>query len=202
MPLDPFGNLALIPDHSEQMERNLPLQFHKTRILALVKSLALGVQCVEEDVFGVWLSTQLQNATGDALDHWGSLVGERRGGLEDDEYRVFIDAKLLVLVFKGSLDESIEIFRKITAPQISVRADPLPRASFILWVLRETPMSEPRARRVSQFMQQAHPGGVEIALVESTPGYFGFLQDPGHPGVPEDAGDSLGFDEGQYSRVL
>ena len=202
MPLTPDGDLALVPNHQQIMRENLPLQFHKTRILALIDSLALGIQCAEADNFEVWFSTQLQNATGDSLDKWGALVGERRGGLADTEYRVFIDAKLLVLIFKGSLDESIEIFRRITNPSISVRADVLPFAGFILMVLRESPMSAERARRVSEFMELAHPGGVEIALIESTPGYFGFIDDPGHPGVPEDAGDSLGFDEGQYSRVL
>ena len=202
MPLTPDGDLALIPNHRDIMRNNLPLQFHKTRILALIDSLALGVQCMEADLFEVGFSTQLQNATGDSLDKWGALVGERRGGLGDTEYRVFIDAKLLVLIFKGSLDESIEIFRRITAPSISILADVLPLAGIILWVLRESSMSEERARRVSEFMELAHGGGIEIALVESVPGYFGFFDDPGHPGVEEDAGDSLGFDEGEYSRVL
>jgi hypothetical protein len=193
--------LALIPNHARLLRERLPLQFHKTRILALVDAFALGVQCMEADIFGVWLSTQLGNASGDGLDQWGALVGEARGGLGDTEYRVFIDAKLLVLIFKGTLDETIEIFRRITAPSISIRADPV-TAGIVLWVLREEPMSDERARRVSEFMRQAHPGGVQIALVESTPGYFGFIDDPGHPGVPEDAGESFGFDEGQYSRVL
>ncbi|MEE8385484.1 MAG: hypothetical protein V3S01_06175 [Dehalococcoidia bacterium] len=202
MPLTPGGDLAYIPDHDRLMLDRTPLQFHKPRITALIRALALGVQCLEESLFGMHISTSLPNATGDALDQWGSLVGERRGGLDDDDYRVFIEAKLLVLRSNGSPDELIEIFRRITAPQISVRFALYPRASFGLWVLREEAMGDRRARRVGEFMRQAKPGGTEMWLVESIPGYFGFKDDPGHPGVPEDSGDSLGWDEGRYSRVL
>ena len=202
MPLSPLGDLALIPDHAGLMLNRLPLQFHKTRIIALVRALGLGIQLVESDNFGVWLSTQLTVAEGKSLDQWGSLVGERRGGLDDDDYRVFIDAKLLVLRSNGTPDELIEIFRRITAPQLSVRFDPLPLAGFMLLVLRESPMGDSRARRVGQFMRQAKPGAVQMALIESITGYFGFDDDPGHPGVEEDDGSSFGFDEGLLSRVL
>jgi hypothetical protein len=184
------------------MSERMPIQFDKPRIAALVQALGLGIQCLESNLFGMHISTALPNATGDALDKWGALVGERRGGLSDDDYRVFIDAKLMVLRSNGSPDELIDIFAKITAPQISVRFNLYPRASFGLWVLREEAMGDNRARRVGEFMRQAKPGGTEMWLVESISGYFGFKDDPGHPGVPADAGDSLGWDEGRFSRVL
>lgn len=202
MPLTPDGNLALIPNHTGIMLERTPIQFHQERITALIQALGLGIQTLEADMFGMYQGTTLDNATGTSLDQWGSLVGERRGGLDDEEYRVFIEAKLLVLRSNGSPDELIEIFRRITAPQVSIRYVLYPRASFGLWVLRDEAMSDRRARRVGEFMRQAKPGGTEMWLVESIAGYFGFKDDPGHPGVPEDAGDSLGWDEGRYSRVL
>ena len=195
-------DLVYIPNHAQIALERTPLQFHQPRITALIQALALGVQCLEDAIFDLDISSTLPNATGATLDQWGSLVGERRGGLSDDDYRVFIEAKLLVLRSNGTPDELIEIFRRITAPQISIRYAQYPRASFGLWVLRSEAMSDRRALRVGEFMRQAKPGGTEMWLVESITGYFGFKDDPGHPGVPEDAGDSLGWDEGRYSRVL
>lgn len=202
MGLTPDGDLAYVPDHAEIMVERLPLQFHTPRTLALVRALGLGAQCLESEIFGYLTGSALPVAFGAELDKWGALVGERRGGLDDDNYRVFIDAKLLVLRSNGTPDELIEIFRRVTAPQVSVRYTQYPHASFGLWVLRDSPMGDRRARRVGEFMRQAKPGGTEMWLVESISGYFGFSDDPGHPGVEEDDGSSLGWDEGRFSRVL
>lgn len=204
MPLDPDGNFAYEPNHVGLMLARMPSQFRdKPRIRALIQALALGVQCLEDDMFGVLISTPLDVATGDALNQWGALVGEPRGGLSDEDYRVFIDARVLVNISEGTPDELIEIFRRITAPQISIIFRLYPKASFGIWVLRESFMGDNRARRVGSMMRDAKPGGTEMMLVESVSGFFGFSADPGHPGVPEDPEDaSLGFDEGLFSRQL
>lgn len=203
MSTDPEGNLVLIPDHADIMLARLPLQFRQQpRFEALIRSIGLGIQCVEADAFGMLVSTTLEASTGDALDQWGELVGERRGGLDDDDYRVFIEARILANKSNGSPDEIIEIWRRITAPQISVRYTLHPLACFTLSVLRAEPMNDERAARVGAFMRIIKPGGVAMDLVEAITGYFGFLDDPGHPGVEADDGASFGFDEGMYSRLL
>ncbi len=204
MPLDPDGNFAYEPNHVGIMLARMPSQFRdKPRIRALIQALALGVQCLEDDMFGVLISTPLDVATGDALNQWGALVGEPRGGLTDEDYRVFIDARVLVNISEGTPDELIEIFRRITAPQISIRYVQLPKATFGIWVFRDAPMGDNRARRVASMMRDAKPGGVEMILVEEVSGYFGFNGDPGHPGVEEDEADAvLGFNLGIFSRSL
>lgn len=202
MPVDPENNAVLIPNHGDQMVARMPQQFHRTRTLALIQALGVGIQCMEAEAFGVLTSTSLQVASGDALDQWGILVGERRGGLADDDFRVFIEARILVNKSNGSSDELIEIWLRITAPQISVRLETYTLASFSMWVLRSSPMGAARARRVGAFMREVKPAGASMFLVESVTGYFGFFDDPGHPGVEADDGASLGFDDGLLSRVL
>jgi hypothetical protein len=202
MPADAEGNAVLVPDHGARMQANMSQQFAKPRIKALTGALGLGMQCLEEEAFGVLISSPLETASDDGLDQWGALVGERRGGLDDDDYRVFIEARILANRSGGSPDELIEIWRRITAPQLSVRWTLHPPACFSLAVLRVDPMSDARARRVGAVMRSIKPGGVAMFLVESVTGYFGFLDDPGHPGEPADDGASLGYNEGLFSRVL
>ncbi len=202
MPADPDGNAVLVPNHGTLMVERMPQQFNKPRINALIGALGFGIQCFEEAAFGVIFSTRFDIAVGDALDQWGKLVGERRGGLDDEDYRVFIDARILANRSQGSPDELTEVWRRITAPQISVRFVNHPLTCFSLVVLRAGPMSDARARRVGQFMRSIKPATKNMFLIESIVGYFGFIDDPGHPGVEADDGASLGYDVGRLSRVL
>jgi hypothetical protein len=204
MALDPNGDFVLEPDHTGIMLARMPSQFrNKPRMRALIQAIGLGVQTLEEEAFDVLISTTLPVATGESLNQWGVLVGEARGGLSDEDYRVFIEARILVNKTNGSPDELIEIFRLITAPQISIRYVQFPKATFGIWVFRESPMGDRRVLRVANMMRDAKPGGVEMILVEEITGYFGFNNDPGHPGVPEDPPDAvLGFDIGLFSRSI
>ena len=45
------------------------------RLVAFLEALATGAQYLEEAAFGVWVSTRLTTASGDALDQWGPWSG-------------------------------------------------------------------------------------------------------------------------------
>lgn len=165
----------------------------KPRIRALVEAVASGAQDLEDRAFGLLTSTVLEVASGDLLDKWGALVGEARGALvNDDDYRVFIRARIRANSSTGTTDEFITIWQMITAPYVEVRHVDYYPAAFYLRVVRAEFMSDRRAARVGQMMRSIKPMGVAMDLVEASVGYLGFESDP----------DAYPLDRGLLARNL
>lgn len=181
------------PAHVEvAIERMLSQWRSKPRISALVQALATGVQVAEDEIFEIHVSSQFAAASGDALDKWGEFVGEERGELDDADYRVFIQARILANNTITTTDELIAIWALITAPSLEIAHRTLSPLTYVMTVLRTDFMTDARSTRVSQLMATVRAGGIAHMLVESIPGYFGFDEDP----------DSLGYDLGIFSREL
>jgi len=181
-----------MPDYDEQMRRLLLSQDRdKPNILALARAIATGLQTVEDDLFDLPLSTSLALGTGDALDKLGAIVGEARLGLDDDAYRRFIGAKILVNRSEGTPEELLAIFRIITGSENCYHYD-LPPGGFVLVTVRTSWMTDVEMRRVRRMMDDARAAGIAMELIEAAPGYFGF------------EGDSRAdaFDIGPFSRSI
>lgn len=185
-------SLVYRPDwKARAVELLLAQHRNKPRIVALVQALAEGGQAVEDDFFSLAFSRVLSLATGAQLEQWGDLVGERRGGLSDPDYRRFIEARLLMNRTHGDTDTVIQIFGLITAPSVVKHHNHYP-ATAVLQAFRDDWLSEPVRRRVRRAMESIRPGGVAFQLIEILPGYFGWKDDP----------TSLGYDTGRFSRVI
>ena len=119
------------------------------------------------------------------------LFRSQRGALGDNDYRRFIQARIMANVSNGTTDEMIDIFAKVTSPSI-VAFQILPPATFELFATRGTPMSDAVRSKVNRIMQDAKPSGVAMGLYESITGYFGFDTDP----------QAHAFDVGIWTRVI
>jgi len=181
-----------VPDWPTRGEDRLLRSWDRPRIRALVEALGEGAQLQEELAWDLLVSTGLDEATGDALDQWGALVGEQRLGLADNDYRQFILARMLVNRSSGTVDELVEILEVAAAPVLDVQhQDNLP-AGIYLVVTRNTWLTEGARRRVARLMEAARPAGRHVSVIESLPLGFGFADDP----------DAGGYDEGTYSRLI
>lgn len=170
----------------------------KTNIKALLQSIAETCQILEDDVFNVLVSTTLEHASAVHLDKWGALVGERRGGLGDPEYRRFILARIQASRCKGSAEEYLRIFRDLTAPSV-VEMYPMYPHGFKLYAFRASYMEDVYSRRVGRFMRAIAPAGVEILAAEFRSGYIGFAdRDVATTGTEP----PLYFDTGVFGREL
>lgn len=169
----------------------LGLDWSKPRIVALAEALGEGSQELEDVTFDVLLSTRLEAASGSTLDLYGGIVGERRGPLGDEDYRRFIQARILTNITDSTIDEMIAIFALVTYPG-EVEYMPMYPAGGTLQVLRQSWLSDRMRRRIRRIMDDAKPAGVAIELIEALPGFFGFEGNEG----------AMGYDEGVYSRVL
>ena len=187
-----MADIVYIPDHRAIAQSRLLAQFRdKPRMASLVRAMAAGAQAVEDDGFGILVSTTLPLATNNDLDHWGALVGERRGTLDDATYRIFISARILVNKARGTRDELIRILQLITAPSEVTHTDLFP-ACFQFVILRQAYMSNEHYFRVGETMRAVKPGGVCMLITEAVPGYFGFVPDP----------NAQPLDVGPFSRLV
>lgn len=179
-----------VVDHLQRLRTFVPSQFRGVVIDSLIKAIAASVQDVDEDHFDLWVSSQLPVAAGPLLDQWGDQVGEPRSGLDDDDYRVFIEARILLNLTDGNGIDVQTLAELITAPS-TVRVYQYDDWGYQVIIERAEFMGEKRAARVGRFLRLCKPGGVPIDITEERPDDFGFL-----------AAGAPGFGVGLYARSL
>lgn len=184
--------LVYQPDHSGVAEGRLLVLWRKPKIRAFCRALGKGAQILEDQDLDLIASTGIDQATGDALDQWGELVGEQRLGLSDTEYRSFVLARMLVNTGDGTIDNMIEILEAAAAPVVRVLHESVFPAGFCLQVERADFMSDEMMRRVARMMTDAWPAGRHMTLIEALDGGFGFDSDT----------SAEGYGVGPYSRLI
>ena len=90
------------------------------RAEAYVEVIAARWQVVEDLLWQLATERDLDGSVGVQLDGLGDILDERRGGLTDDQYRLFLKAKILVLRSRGRLEELIQILQVLGYSGISV----------------------------------------------------------------------------------
>lgn len=162
-----------IDDHAERAVADLLFQFkNKPRIQALVEALAFVIQWVEDLAFDLLIETYLDVAEGYQLDQWGKIVGERRRGLSDEDYRRFISARVLANLSAGTVDDIIEVFKIVTGGD--VHYFPHYPAGFTLETTPDASLSPALKERIKELIQSITPAGVGVEQVEALQDVFRF----------------------------
>jgi hypothetical protein len=102
-----------ITDHVAQGLSHLIEQYKgKPRIEAFLTSFLEQTQELEDAIFQL-IDSNLSNATGDMLRKFGKIVGQTNPGLNDNNYRVLIRARIAVNRSNGYPDELINILKLV-----------------------------------------------------------------------------------------
>lgn len=166
--------LVYEPDFRSRALRRLYIQWQdKPRLRSFVRALGRGTQALESEVFALITGRTIDTAFGAALDQWGELVGEPRGGLNDDEYRLMIEIRIFANRCRGTTDDLIYILQRTTAPS-TVRHVTLYPAGGKLYVYRSEWMSDARSSRVGRLIRDVKPAGVACPVIECIPGHLGW----------------------------
>lgn len=182
--------ITLEPDHEALALRDFYSQFrHDPVMRAFFVACCRAFQIFEEMVVNLIVSTGLHFATGEELEFWGELVGEARGALFDDEYRLIILGRIAARQSQGSPPELIALFEAITE-SLQVRLWESYPAGFVLETQREAAMRDEYRTRVRLVMQDAKKAGVGMLLVESI------------VGASIEYDDAPGYDEGEWSEII
>ncbi|MFB6375289.1 MAG: hypothetical protein ABEN55_19700 [Bradymonadaceae bacterium] len=102
-------------DVDDEAIEDLLSQYQQPRIQKLIRSMIgdAGVKELEVDFGDLHDYHVIENAQGEQLDQWGRVVGQPRGGLDDAEYRGFIQARILANQSEGRRRGLIEAMSKL-----------------------------------------------------------------------------------------
>jgi len=152
----------------------------KPRMVAFARALGYGAQVLEDATFSVVVGSTLQNSAGHRLDQWGDLVGERRGGLNDADYRRFIKARIKANRSTGKMDEILEILALVTEP-VAVRSRDMFPCAFEVTILRQSLLPRPVWAKVRDLARSIKPAGIAMVVTEVAGPFLGFYADPWAP---------------------
>ena len=143
------------------------------RIRHLMRALGGGIQDVEDVLWGALEGSILDSAVGDALDRWGTLVGEARGSLiSDSNFRPVINARILANSCTGSVDSIMGVMIAACAPSLCIEHIPQFPGGYQMQVTRERFMTESRRLRVRRILASITPGGRDSRYIEIVDGGF------------------------------
>lgn len=174
-PVETTTGLLHEPGHRDLAREGLTFPLRdQARAAALAQSLGGAAQGFEDTIHAQLTGGTLDNAIGADLDQWGELVGELRGALlQDDQYRPFVQARILANRCDGTPDKLLEVFKLVTGPTLKVEFLNLHPAGLILTTFRREWMTEPVRRRVRRTMESIAPAGRTFELWEAIAGSWG-----------------------------
>ena len=175
-------------DHEGVALTELLSQFNsdaKPNINGLTVGLMGEVQVVEDNTLDLREDRLLSTAIGAQLDVFGRLVGEPRGDLTDDQYRRFIQARIMANLAEGTPDELLAIWTIIAGPKTTGTTADYTRmgvAAYMLNIVRDGLLTAAEIAKIQDFFDDISPAGVGYGLVVGNgtgDGPFRFDSGPG-----------------------
>lgn len=175
-------------DHAGQMALSAPDGWQQQ--LPWLKALLLGLgdamQRLEGDVLDLYTSSMLDTATGRDLDAWGALVDVQRRGLDDEEFRAYLQYRAACKRSRGWREHVLR-FQEI--PGITADYAEIYPAAVDVAVTYDDDPSDGAIEHLVLGLLDSLPSGVGLRAVQR--GGFFRLDDP-----------DLGLDAGPLSRRL
>ena len=168
-------SISLKTDHTAEAIARLLQQFQgKPYIEGLVTSLTDRVQELENVMFEIVDGFLLDTAVGEQLDVLGRIVNQPRGGRDDDTYRLWLRARILVNRGSGLPEEFITLAVLVLPEGTSFSLYEEVHATIIL-ALNDEQSDEDTVDNLLQIAKELKPGGVRLLLVWHTSDAEGFL---------------------------
>ncbi len=121
-----MSDIAYISTHTADALLRLIDQYKdKPRMAAFVSAFTDRVQDIEDALYLTFFESAIADAVGAQLDVLGDVVGQKRQGMVDDEYRSFIYARIKVNRSDGKLEQLLEILSLILNGQDTPPTDPI-----------------------------------------------------------------------------
>jgi hypothetical protein len=114
-----MSDVTKIENHVDDgLKRLLEQWKNKDNMENILRSLLGGVQELEETFFDLRderLDLSNSNTVGQQLDNYGEIVGQDRNNLDDDFYRVLLNAKIGINVSNGEPERVINTLKLLTS---------------------------------------------------------------------------------------
>src|SRR3989338_3051323 len=154
-------------------------QFYDSPILNAVQNAFLGQIAELESVFEQ-LRNLIDQAAGSQLDLLGKIVGQKRSNRSDANYKLWLEARILLNKSHGIEDDLRELLRVLINQEIEIREHQ--EVAFTVFIQKTT---EQDPQQLFEIIKQAKPLGVQAHLQvalkdpvfrfdtpQNTPSYF------------------------------
>lgn len=104
-----------ILDHVQQALAKALTQYkEKPKAENFITAFSEQIQGIEDALFGMVITREVATAVGVQLNNIGTIVGEDRGDLDDDHYRILIYVKIGQNTSQGNMAKIINVFKLLT----------------------------------------------------------------------------------------
>lgn len=153
-----------ITDHRARALARLATQYRgKPRLEGVVSAHADQTQEVEDALQALATSRTLDGATGAGLDDVGRLLGERREGEGDTDYRARLRVKILTIDGSATVPQLLAIARLLVAAGVTLRLVEYPPASMVMRA-HGAGITDAEAERLARMLRRAKAGGVRLVV--------------------------------------
>jgi hypothetical protein len=109
--------LEHITDHAKRaLARLIEKLKRKPKIEATLNAFNDQNQAIEDAYWQLFSERSIETSIGDQLDILGKIVGERRDGSNDDDYRLRIRARIRANLSNGTTEDIYRVFRALLGP--------------------------------------------------------------------------------------
>ena len=164
----------------------------KQRLKKMIEILLRPFQEAEDMLWSLYTDRRLDTAVGAQLDLLGKIVGEKRDGLSDTDYRAIIRVKIKVLRSTGSAKDLMVIAQLFLVSNDFTYSEHYPAAVEFV-VLQVTTITQ--RILLKNFLIKAKSGGVRLDVVDGSGG----LGVRFHYGTE---GTGIGYGVGTYGSVI
>lgn len=151
-------------DHVAAALSRLPEQFkRKPKIEALLTALVTPCISLEDALWQLLTERAVDTAIGVQLDQLGSIVGQERGGLDDDDYRRYIRARIMANRSRGTVEDLLRVARLVVDDE-DVIFELESQHGAVIVRLRAFMAPDALAEIVLSFLEDAKAGGIRVIL--------------------------------------
>lgn len=181
-------------DAGLEMPRRLTTSIAGAKIRGWVQAMGEYLNGLRDIIGALRDERRLATAVGKQLDQWGAVLGQDRLGFENDEYRRVLRVRLIVNRASGLPDEILKVVLGLFAPidgGAVYRPGSIGSSDYSLEIVTDTAASPNLRAMAVQFILEATPAGVGVAVTYSAAGAGVFRFDSGP-----------GFDQGLLASRL
>lgn len=169
-----------ISDHIEAAKNRLLTQYKQAeKLKSILDAFNTQNQDIEDAIFSLYEGTWVENATGQVLDDFGTIVGQAREGFDDDFYRILIYVKMGENISQGETERVIDIYKIITQATLCQLQEKYPAG---LDLISNGVVNPITAEFIYNRIQRVVGAGIRIDNIGlmNEDAHFGFLGAPGN----------------------
>ncbi len=179
-------------DHAASALARLAEQFkNKPNLAALLNNLNAQTQELENAFQDLFTQRAIDTAFGEQLDVLGIILGQERGGFDDDTYRLYLNARMLLNISSATKEDLYGIFEALLDAPSTLEIKEWFPAGFVLR-LSGRPFTADEIYRLIVFLRLGRGAGIR--------GILEWIQSDLEDMFQFDSGP--GFDEGHLAGAL